>query len=316
LRPLANLDFYDNTGTLAGQEDGSIADNQKANAKVSVTQNTKTQQYAETINQPVTGWPRPDLREVWKARAVLYQLSVRQIKIRYKQTIMGLGWAIISPLITMVVFSFVFGRLAQVSSYDIPYPIFSYTALVPWTLFAKGLHTASISVVASSNLITKVYVPRLTAPISQLFTGLVDFVLAFAILLIMMAGYGYAPTINVIWLPFLILLSLAAALAVGLWFSALHVLFRDIGQLIPFIVQMWLYLTPVAYPSDLLHGTERVLYGLNPMVTVCDGFRWALLGANAFDTTTAAVSVITTIILLITGTFFFRRMESSFPDFI
>lgn len=279
-------------------------------------QNTQTKQYKEVINQPAKGWPLPNLRELWQHRSVLMSLVARQIRARYKQTVLGLSWAFLNPLITMMVMTFVFSRLARVSSYGVPYPVFSFAALVPWTLFSKGLQAASTSVVSEHTLVTKIYLPRLINPISQLFTGLVDFFLSLIVLLIMMAGYGYSPTTRIIWLPFFTLLALAAALGVALWLSALHVRFRDVGQIVPFLVQIWMYMSPVAYPSDLLTGTARIIYGLNPVVTVCDGFRWALLDINAFDPETAAASVLSTIIVLVSGLFFFRRMESSFPDLI
>jgi lipopolysaccharide transport system permease protein len=279
-------------------------------------QTTKTKQYKEVINRPSEGWTAPDLREVWQHRTVLYSLTARQLRARYKQTVLGLSWAFLNPIVTMLVMSFVFGRLARVSSYGVPYPIFNFTALVPWTLFSKGLMASSTSIVSESTLVTKIYLPRLITPMSMLFTGLVDFFLSLIVLFIMMAAYGFTPTIRIIWLPFFTLLALAAAFGVSLWLSALHVRFRDIGQIVPFMVQIWMYLSPVAYPSDLLKGTERIIYGLNPIVTVCDGFRWALLDIDAFNAETAAASVLSTLIVLVAGLFFFRRMESSFPDLI
>lgn len=279
-------------------------------------QQGSTKQYKEVINKPAKGWEAPDLLELWEHRAVLYNLTMRQIKARYKQTVLGLSWALFNPLITMLVMTFVFGRLARVSSYGIPYPIFSFAALVPWTLFAKGLQSASVSIVSDSVLVTKIYLPRLINPISQLFTGLVDFGLSLIVLFIMMLIYDFPPTTRMVWIPAFTLLAMVTALGVSLWLSALHVRFRDIGQIVPFLVQIWMYLSPVAYPSDLLKGTARIIYGLNPMVTVCDGFRWALLGIDVFDAETALASMVSATIVLIGGLFFFRRMEASFPDLI
>jgi lipopolysaccharide transport system permease protein len=275
-----------------------------------------TKSYEERINQPTSGWRMPKLGEVWQHRRVLYYLSLQQVQVRYKQTVLGVSWAVINPLITMVVFSFVFNRLAKISSHGLPYPIFSFSALVPWTLFSKGVLSSSISVVSQGQLLTKVYLPRLIAPISYLFTGLIDFCLAFAIFLVMMLGYGYFPDVKSLLVPLFVLLALVTALGIGLWLSALHVIFRDIGHLVPFLMQIWLYLSPVAYPSDLVNPKWRLVYGLNPMMTVCDGFRWALLDFQAFNGAAALVSVVMAVVVLVSGLFVFARLENSFPDLI
>jgi lipopolysaccharide transport system permease protein len=216
----------------------------------------------------------------------------------------------------MVVFSLFFGQLAKMPSDGIPYPIFSYAALVPWTFFASGLGQSSNSLVGSANLITKVYFPRLVMPISSVISGTVDFVLAFIVLLGMMLFYGIVPTINVIWLPLLLLLALVAALGVGLWLSAMNVQFRDVRYIVPFLTQFWLFATPIAYPSSLLSEPWRTLYGLNPMVGVVEGFRWALLGTNTAPGLVVIASSLAALFLLVSGAFYFRRMEKTFADVV
>src|SRR6266480_3357461 len=229
---------------------------------------------------PSKGWVSLKLHELWEYRELLYFLIWRDIKVRYKQTALGATWAIIQPFFTMVVFSLFFGRLAKVPSDGIPYPLFSFAALVPWTFFANGLTQSSNSLVGSANLITKVYFPRLTIPIASVLSGIVDFVLAFIVLVGMMLYYRMMPTLNVLWLPLFLLLALVASLGVGLWLSALNVKYRDVRYVVPFITQFWLFVTPIAYPSSLLPEPWRTIYGLNPMVGVVEGFRWALLGTN------------------------------------
>jgi lipopolysaccharide transport system permease protein len=253
---------------------------------------------------------------LWEYRELLYFLVWRDVKVRYKQTVLGAAWAIIQPFFTMVVFSLFFGRLAKMPSDGIPYPIFSYAALVPWTFFASGLSQSSNSLVGSANLITKVYFPRLVMPISSVISGTVDFVLAFIVLLGMMLFYGIVPTINVIWLPLLLLLALVAALGVGLWLSAMNVQFRDVRYVVPFLTQFWLFATPIAYPSSLLSEPWRTLYGLNPMVGVVEGFRWALLGTNTAPGFVIIASSLAALFLLASGAFYFRRMEKTFADVV
>src|SRR5438876_6974207 len=232
------------------------------------------------ILQPTSGFLRLKLRDLWEYRELLYFLVWRDVKVRYKQTALGASWAIIQPFLTMVVFSIFFGHLAKVPSDGIPYPIFSYAALVPWTFFANGLAQSSNSLVGSANLIKKVYFPRLSVPLATVLSGVVDFALAFLVLLGMMFWYGIVPTINVLWLPLFLLLALVTALGVGLWLSALNVQFRDVRYVVPFLTQFWLFATPIAYPSSLLHQPWRTIYGLNPMAGVVEGFRWALLGTK------------------------------------
>jgi lipopolysaccharide transport system permease protein len=245
---------------------------------------------------------------------MFYFLTWRDIKVRYKQTVLGAAWAIIQPFFTMVVFSLFFGKLAKVPSDGIPYPIFAYAALVPWTFFANGLNQSSNSMVENANLIKKVYFPRMVVPISSVISGVVDFVLAFLVLLGMMLFYGTFPTVNIIWLPFLLLLAFITALGVGLWLSALNVQFRDVRYTVPFLTQFWLFATPIAYPSSLLSEPWRTLYGINPMVGVVEGFRWALLGTDTAPGAIIIVSSLVALALLVGGAFYFRRMEKTFAD--
>ena len=243
-------------------------------------------------------------------------MTWRDLKVRYKQTLLGASWAILQPFLTMVVFSIFFGNLAKVPSDGVPYPIFSYTALIPWTLFSKALQDASRSLVANSHMITKVYFPRMILPLSSVIAGVVDFFIAFIVLLGMMVFFHIIPTAKIWVLPFFLLLALITAVGVGLWLSALNVLFRDINYILPFLTQFWMYLTPIAYPSSMVPLKWRVIYALNPMVGVVDGFRWALLGTGQPPGVVAMVSSIVALLLLISGMFFFRRMERLFADMV
>ena len=266
---------------------------------------------------PSTGWVPLKLKDLWEYRELLYFLVWRDIKVRYKQTALGATWAIIQPFFTMVVFSIFFGHLAKVPSDGFPYPIFTFAALVPWTFFANGLSQSSNSLVGSGTLITKVYFPRLIIPLASVFSGIVDFVLAFVMLLGMMVYYRLAPTpLSVLWLPLFLLLALVTSLGVGLWLSALNVEYRDVRFIVPFITQFWMLATPIGYPSSLLHQPWRTLYGLNPMVGVVEGFRWALLGTNSAPGPIIAVSSAAAIVILVTGAFYFRRMEKTFADIV
>ena len=264
--------------------------------------------------QPSKGWVSLGLHELWAFRELLFFLVWRDIKVRYKQTVLGAAWAIIQPVLTMVVFSLFFGKLASMPSDGVPYPIFSFTALVPWTFFATGLTLSSQSLVGSSNLIKKVYFPRLAIPIATVLSGIVDFVLAFAVLLCMMPFFDRLPTLNVIWLPLFVLLALCTSLGVGLWLSALNVQYRDVRYVVPFVTQLWLFATPIAYPSSLLAEPWRTVYGLNPMAGVVEGFRWALLGTNGLPLSLVLMSSGTALLLLVSGLFYFRRMERTFAD--
>jgi len=269
-----------------------------------------------TVIHPSRGWISLNLRDLWEYRELLYFLTWRDIKVRYKQTVLGAAWAIIQPFFTMVVFSLFFCKLAKMPSDDIPYPIFSYAALVPWTFFANGLSQSSTSLVASANLIKKVYFPRLVVPISAVISGGVDFILAFVVLLGMMLFYGIVPTGAVVWLPLLLLLALATSLGVGLWLTAMNVQFGDVRYAVPFLVQAWMFATPIAYPSSLLDEPWRTLYGINPMAGVVEGFRWALLGTENAPGPIIIVSALVAVGSLISGAYYFRRMEKTFADVV
>ncbi len=264
--------------------------------------------------EPSRGWVSLRLSEVWEYRELLWFLTMRDIRVRYKQTVLGAAWAILQPLLTMVLFSVFFGRLAKMPSDGIPYPIFCYAAMAPWSFFANGLAQSSNSLVGSANLITKVYFPRLTIPLASVASGLIDFGLAFLVLLGMMWHYGTWPGREVIWLPLLLMLALVTALGAGLWLSALNVQFRDVKYVVPFIVQFWMLATPIAYPSSLLSGGWRIIYGLNPMAGVVEGFRWALLGSRSSPGPLVVASAGAAVLLLISGAFYFRRMERTFAD--
>ncbi|MCS6263315.1 MAG: ABC transporter permease [Nitrospira sp.] len=266
--------------------------------------------------KPSNGWRALNLREFWQYRELLYFLSWRDIKVRYKQTALGALWAILQPFLTMLVFSLFFGNLAKMPSDGIPYPIFAFAALVPWTFFSNGLTQSGNSLIQSAGMLKKVYFPRLIVPISSILSGVVDFLFAFLVLIGLMFWYGIVPTANVVWLPFLLLLAFGTALGVGLWLSAMNVQFRDVRYTIPFLAQFWLFATPIAYPSSLLSEPWRTIYGINPMVGVVEGFRWALLGTATAPGPLIIVSALTMLTILITGMFYFRRMESTFADVV
>src|SRR6476661_3397632 len=264
---------------------------------------------------PPSRWTSLEFRELWEYRELLYFLIWRDVKVRYKQTALGAAWAVIQPFFMMVVFSLFFGRLAKVPSDGIPYPVFTFCALLPWQLFANALTESSNSLVGNQNLITKVYFPRLVVPISAVLGGLVDFVIAFVILLGMMLYYGIVPGWAIVTLPGFILLAVLTALGVGLWLSALNVQYRDVRYTINFLVQFWLFATPVAYPSSIVPEKFRAIYALNPMVGVVDGFRWSLLGKPEAGVS-MIVAVIVVLPVLIGGLYYFRRLEQQFADIV
>jgi lipopolysaccharide transport system permease protein len=266
--------------------------------------------------EPSTGWVSLNLKELWTSRELFYFLTWRDIKVRYKQTELGIAWAIIQPFLTMVIFSLFFGRLAKIPSDGIPYPIFSFTALVPWIFFANGLTQASNSLVGNSNLITKVYFPRIMIPIAAVLSGAFDFALSFAVLLGMLLYYHLSITSAILYLPFFLLLALITALGTGIWFSALNVRYRDVRFVVPFIIQLWMFATPIAYPSTLIPGRWRLLYGLNPMVGVVEGFRWMLTGAKTQPSPMIAASTVVALALLIGGALYFKRVEKTFADVV
>jgi len=266
--------------------------------------------------EPIRGWTTLKLRELWEYRELLYFLVWRDVKVRYKQAALGAAWAILQPVLTMLIFSLFFGRLAKVPSDGVPYPLFSFTALVPWTFFATAITQSSQSVVGSSNLITKVYFPRLAIPLASVLAGLMDFGIASCVLLGLMAYYHRVPTIHILWLPLLVLLALLAAFGVGFWLSALNVKYRDVRYVVPFLVQFWMFASPIVYPTTLLPARWRTLYALNPMVGVVDGFRWALLGTHTAPGPIVAASAFATLVFVLGGALYFRRMESQFADVV
>lgn len=268
------------------------------------------------IIRPSRGWLRLNLHELWEYRELLYFMVWRDVKVRYKQTALGAAWAILQPVASMLVFSVFFGKLAKMPSEGIPYPVFVFAALLPWQLFAYALTESSNSLVTNQNLIKKVYFPRLVIPISAVLSGLVDFAISFVVLLGMMVYYRIRPGIEILALPLFVLLAVATALAVGLWLAALNVQFRDVRYTLPFLTQFWLFLTPVAYPSGLVPGDWRWLYGLNPMAGVVEGFRWALLGIHGGFRGLVLVSAVAVVVLLFGGLAYFRRMERTFADVV
>lgn len=266
--------------------------------------------------QATRGWSGLRLNDLWAYRELLFFFTWRDIKVRYKQTALGAAWAIIQPLFTMVIFSFFFGKLAKMPSDGLPYPIWSYAGLVPWTFFASGLSNTSNSLVQNSNLIKKVYFPRLALPIATIFASVVDFLLASTVLLGMMFYFRVVPTVNVVFLPLFFLLALVTALGVSLWVGALNVKYRDVKYVLPFIVQFWMFASPVVYSSTLLSEPWRTIYGLNPMVGVLEGFRWALLGADTQPGPTILLSALASIAIFIGGLIYFQRTEKTFADVI
>ena len=266
--------------------------------------------------EPSRGWVSLGLAELWRYRELIYFFIWRDVKVRYKQTILGGAWAVIQPFLTMLIFSIFFGRLAKIPSDSVPYPIFTYTALVPWQFFATGLSLSSMSLVSGSNLVKKIYFPRLALPVSKVLSGVVDFVLAFLMLIGMMVYYHIAPNAHVLWLPFFFLMAMTTTLGVSIWFSAMHVQFRDVQYAVPFLIQAWMFATPVAYPSSLLREPWRTIYGINPMVGVVEGFRWSLLGTSTAPGPIIFVSFLVSIAVLLSGTFYFRRVEKTFADVV
>lgn len=268
------------------------------------------------ILKPTHGWGSLNLGEMWKYRELTYFLIWRDIKVRYKQTVLGASWAILQPFLSMVVFSIFFGGFLNVPSEGVPYPIFSYAALLPWGVFSKALNDAGRSLVANRSMITKIYFPRMVIPLSSVLSGLVDFSIAFVVLMGMMWYFRIAPTSNIWTLPFFLVLALMTALGVGLWLSALNVLYRDIGYIIPFLTQFWFYITPIVYPASEVPEQLRYIYALNPMVGVVEGFRWALLNTSTPPGPMVAVSTVISVVILISGMFYFRRMERTFADMV
>jgi lipopolysaccharide transport system permease protein len=266
-----------------------------------------------TVNEPPSGIPLPDLREVAQAREVLYFLTWRDVKVRYKQTAIGAAWAILQPLTARLIFTLVFSRLAKLPSDGVPYPVFAYCALVPWTFFATAITQASASLIQNERLITRIYFPRLIIPLASVCAVLLDLALASVVLVALMIFYGIMPTLGVIWVPAFVLIAAAAAIGIGSWLAALNVRYRDVRYVIPFLVQVWIFITPVAYSTSLVPGRWRWVYALNPMVGVVEGFRWAFFG-SAISGRDLEISIGTAIAMLLVGLVVFARMEDTFAD--
>lgn len=266
--------------------------------------------------RPTTGLAALNLGDLWTYRELVFFMIWRDIKVRYKQTFLGAAWAVIQPLLTMLVFNFVFGTVAKVPTDGMPYPIFSYTALLPWGLFTTALNTASRSLTANQNMITKIYFPRLVLPIASVLGGVVDFAIAFVILIGMLIYYRVTPTAAVWTLPLFLLLAVITALGIALWLSAINVQYRDVNYVLPFLTQFWLFLTPVAYSAKVISQKWQIVYSLNPMAGVVNGFRWALLGTDTGPGLTMGVSAAIALLVLISGLFYFRSMERTFADMI
>jgi lipopolysaccharide transport system permease protein len=268
------------------------------------------------VIEPRTGYVQVGWRELWASRELLYFLAWRDLKTRYAQTAIGAGWALMQPLLSTLIFTLVFGYLAKMPSDGLPYPIFAFAAILPWTLFSKSLERSTLSVVTEGGLIKKVYFPRLIIPIAATFINLVDFAVGLLILIGMMAWYQQVPQWTVLFLPFFVVIALLTALSVSLWLSALNVKYRDVASVVPLMTQLWMFASPVLYPASLVPESLRWYYGLNPMAGVIEGFRWALLGKTAPDWTMMAVSLAMVALLLIGGVIFFRRVERTFADLI
>lgn len=268
------------------------------------------------VIRPTKGWRFLDLRELWAYRELIYFLVWRDIKVRYKQTAIGVAWAILQPLAMMVVFTLFFGRLAKLPSEGVPYPLFAYAALLPWQLFSRAISDSTTSLITDQRLITRVYFPRIIVPLATTMAATVDFVIAAGLLVVLMFIYGVTPGAVVVWLPVFVLLMLVTALGVGFWLSALNVEYRDVMYTVPFLNQFWLFLTPVVYPSSLVPEPWRVLYGLNPMVGVVEGFRWALLGIGDGPSPMLTASTLVAVSLFVSGIVWFRSRERTFVDTI
>ncbi|OGO18634.1 MAG: phosphate ABC transporter permease [Chloroflexi bacterium RBG_16_48_8] len=269
-----------------------------------------------TIIRPSRGWKGIDFKELWRYRELLYFLIWRDIKVRYKQSLLGAAWAIIQPLLTMIIFTIFFGQWAGIPTDEVPQPVFYFAGILPWQFFQSGVSKSGISLVASRNLITKIYFPRIAVPIAPIIAGLLDFGLAFLILIVMMFFYGIVPTSTLWTLPLFLFLALLTAVGVGIWLAGLNVAYRDVGYVIPFLLQVWFFLSPIVYSSTIVPESLRPYYGLNPMVGVVQGFRWAIFGVGKPNLTDLCASIGVAIFLLVSGVFYFKRMERTFADVV
>ncbi|HEV8634535.1 MAG TPA: ABC transporter permease [Chloroflexota bacterium] len=277
---------------------------------------TTVQATQTTVIQPSSGWQALDLAELWRYRELLYYLAWRDVKVRYKQTALGAAWAILQPLLAMAVFTLFFGRLVNVPSDGLPYPLFAFAGLLPWTYFANAVANAGSSLVTNTNLISKVYFPRLIIPLAGVLSGLVDFAIGLGVLVVLLLVYGFPLSVGVLLAPIPALFAVATALAVGVWLAALDVQYRDVRYATPFLLQVWLFATPVVYPASIVPEPYRPLLGLNPMAGVVEGFRWLLLSRGATPGPEVIVSALTVLVLLVSGLYYFRRVERRFADVI
>ncbi len=278
---------------------------------------TATRAPSVTLIRPAQGWIGINLGELWRFRELIYFLIWRDIKVRYKQTLFGAGWAILKPLLSMIIFTIVFGQIAQIPTDNVVGPVFYFSGLLVWVVFQDGITKAGMSLVAGSSLITKVYFPRLAVPLASVISGVVDFAIAFVVLLGLMLFYR-VPIAPEVWaLPLFLLLALVAALGVGMWLAGLNVAYRDVGYVIPFLVQAWMYASPIVYSTTRIpKGLWGTVYGLNPMAGAVQGFRWSILGVGAPEPGLLAASVISSLVLLVSGAIYFRRMERTFADVV
>jgi lipopolysaccharide transport system permease protein len=285
------------------------------NESSTLRENVRSSEQVTTI-RPASRWPTINFRELWAYRELLFILAWRDVSVRYKQSVVGIGWAVLQPLMMMLIFTIVFGKFAKLPSEGIPYPIFTFCALLPWNYFASSLSGSSNSLVGSAHLVTKVYFPRLVLPLSKVFSGLIDFAIGFVILIGMMVWYGVTPTIGILFLPLFMLVAMLASLGVGLWLTAINVKYRDVVFVVPFLVQFWMYASPVAYSTTIVPEKWQWFYGLNPMVGVIEGFRWAMLGKESPNIELMLVSLAGIVCMLIGGLYYFNKMEKTFADII
>jgi lipopolysaccharide transport system permease protein len=272
--------------------------------------------YRQTVIESDEGWQLIDWKELWAYKDLLYFLVWRNIKVLYKQTVLGFAWAVIHPLFTMIVFSVIFGRLAKLPSDGVPYPIFAFAALVPWTYFSTAMNSSALSLISNANLVTKVYCPRLILPITPVLAKLVDFTLAFIVLVLMMGWYGIAPTSDAVFLPLLVLLMILTAYGIGMWLSAMAIQYRDVAQGMPFLSQILMYTAPVVWPVSLIPDQYRLIYGLYPMAGVIEGFRSSLIGTNPMPWDLILMGTLSSLLIAFSGALYFRRTERIFADVI
>jgi lipopolysaccharide transport system permease protein len=266
--------------------------------------------------RPDRGWLDLDLGAVWRFRELLQVLVMRDLQVLYKQALLGAGWAVLQPLFAVLIFSIIFGFIVRMPSEGVPYPLFAFAGVLPWTYFAEAVRRSGVGLVTDSELVRKIYFPRLIMPLANVVSPLVDFCIAFVVLLIVMAFYGIAPNVKMLIIPLLMVVAALLALSIGLWLAPINVRFRDIKHTLPFMIQIWMYASPIVYPLSLVPEQWQMLYSLNPMVGVIEGFRWAVFGQGAPNFMALGMSAVIIVILMAGGLIFFRRMERTFADVI